>query len=148
MVLAIPFSTLRQVDLSKAGISTLKTTAINQLGYGTNSKILLQFNTRPWNTDGYTGNSLEDACRANLGDDHQPGPQGMMLSFPGGAQGAGLASKYGLTVDEARAPACMAWDLLASLEQIFPGCTAAYNGLAYYNNGVIDPHILGAWSIT
>jgi monoamine oxidase len=68
----------------------------------------------------------------------------MMLSFPGGAQGAGLASKYGLTVDEA--PALMASDLLASLEQIFPGRTAAYNGLAYYNNGVIDPHILGAWS--
>jgi monoamine oxidase len=148
VVLAIPFSTLRQVDLSKAGISALKTTAINQLGYGTNSKILLQFNTRPWNTGGYTGNSLADTLAAQTWEttNYQAGPQGMMLSFPGGAAGAGLASKYGLTTDEGPAPALMASDLLASLEQIFPGCTAAYNGKAYYNTGVIDPHILGAWS--
>jgi monoamine oxidase len=148
VVLAIPFSTLRQVDLTKAGISALKMTAINSLGYGTDSKILLQFNTRPWNTGGYTGNSLEDTLAAQTWEttNYQAGPQGMMLSFPGGAAGAGLASKYGLTTDQGPAPALMVSDLLASLEQVFPGCTAAYNGKAYYNTGVIDPHILGAWS--
>lgn len=148
LVLAIPFSTLRQVDLSQAGIPALKMKAIDTLGYGTNSKILLQFDTRPWNADGRTGNSIEDTLAAQTWEttNYQPGPQGIMLSFPGGAQGAALADRYGLTTDEAPAPPLMASDLLASLEQIFPGCTAAYNGLAYYNNGVIDPHILGAWS--
>jgi len=40
----------------------------------------------------------------------------------------------------------MATDTLALIEPIFPGVTGAYNGLAYYNDGNIDPHLLGAWS--
>ena len=51
-----------------------------------------------------------------------------------------------MTTDEGPAPALMASNLLASLEQDFPGCMAAHNGLAYANFGVNDPHILGAWS--
>jgi monoamine oxidase len=37
-------------------------------------------------------------------------------------------------------------DTLAVLEPIFPGVTANYNGLAYCNDGNIDPHLLGAYS--
>ena len=148
VVLAIPFSTLRHVDLSKASISALKMTAIQNMGYGTNSKIMLQFNNRPWNTDKYTGVSLEDTLAAQTWETttYQPGPQGILLSFPAGAQVAGLASRYGLTVDQGPAPALMASDWLLSFEQIFPGATAAYNGIAYYSIGLLDPHILGAWS--
>jgi monoamine oxidase len=37
-------------------------------------------------------------------------------------------------------------DTLAALEPIFPGVTGAFNGLAYCSVGVLDPHLLGAYS--
>ena len=60
VVLALPFKTLRDVDLSKAGFSPLKMTAINDLGMGTDAKIIMQFNGEPWITDGYTGTTYQD----------------------------------------------------------------------------------------
>ena len=148
VVLAIPFSTLRKVDLSKANLSTLKMTAINHLQLGNNAKIMLQFNSRVWNADGFDGNTFADNGAAVTWEttNYQPGATGILLDFPAGAQGAGLAAKYGLTTDQAAAPAAMVNDTLAVLEPIFPGVTANYNGLAYCNDGNIDPHLLGAYS--
>jgi len=51
-ILALPFSTLRLVDYSQAGFDALKQEAIMQLGYGTISKLFLQFDTRYWNHEG------------------------------------------------------------------------------------------------
>ena len=151
LVLALPFSTLRKVDLSKAGFTTLKMNAINNLGYGTNSKIIVQTNGRPWNTDGYTGSmqtdsGIDGAWELNYQTKNYSSPTALLLAFPGGVNGAGLGAKYGLTVDEGPAPAQMVTDYLAKLEQVLPGITAAYNGKAWYNVGPVDPHILGAWS--
>ena len=75
-------------------------------------------------------------------------PTALLLAFPAGSTASRLRAKYGLTfgTDEAPAPAQMASDYLRHLEKIFPGVTAAYNGKAYYNIGLLDPHILGAWS--
>lgn len=52
VILALPFSTLRQVDYQRADFDALKQTAITQLGYGTISKLFLQFDTRYWYQDG------------------------------------------------------------------------------------------------
>jgi len=49
VILALPFSVLRGLDFSQAGFDPLKQQAIQQLGYGTNSKLVLQFNDRYWN---------------------------------------------------------------------------------------------------
>ena len=152
-VFALPFSTLRRVDLSKAGLSSLKMTAIRQLGYGTNSKIIVQAIGRPWTTGGYTGNFYADTgansgWELNYQASNYSSPTALLLAFPAGATASRLRAKYGLTfgTDEAPAPARMASDYLRHLETIFPGLTAAYNGKAYYNIGLLDPHILGAWS--
>ena len=148
VVLAIPFSTLRKVDLSKANLSALKMTAINNLQLGNNAKIMLQFNQRVWNRDGFNGNCQSDNGAATTWEmtNYQPGASGILLSFPAGVQGQGLATKYGLAADQAAAPTAMVKDTLAVLEPIFPGVTANYNGLAYCNDGNIDPHLLGAYS--
>jgi len=148
LVLAIPFSTLRKVDLSKANLSALKMTAINHLQLGNNAKIMMQFNSRVWNADGFNGNTFSDNGAAVTWEttNYQPGATGILLDFPAGMQGAGLAAKYGLTTDQGPAPTAMVDDTLAVLEPIFPGVTANYNGLAYCNDGNIDPHLLGAYS--
>ena len=50
VILAVPFTTLRQVDLGDAGFSDEMRAAVDELGMGTNAKVLLQFD-RPF----YTG---------------------------------------------------------------------------------------------
>ncbi len=48
VLLAIPFSVLRTLDYADAGFDSVKRTAIEELGYGTNAKLALQFRSRPW----------------------------------------------------------------------------------------------------
>lgn len=60
VVLAIPFTTLRQVELDASlGLPAAKIQAIQQLGYGNNAKIMLGFNGRPW-LPGSNGSSYSD----------------------------------------------------------------------------------------
>jgi len=40
----------------------------------------------------------------------------------------------------------MVSDTLGYLEPVFPGVTAAYNGLAWYDFGLLDPYLQGAYS--
>ena len=47
VVLAIPFTTLRRVDLDGAGLSAKRRPCIDELGMGTNAKVLMQFERRP-----------------------------------------------------------------------------------------------------
>src|SRR5215469_4967297 len=52
VILTLPFSTLRHVDYQQAGFDALKQTTITELGYGTISKLCLQFDTPYWYQDG------------------------------------------------------------------------------------------------
>ncbi len=47
VVLALPFTLLRQVDL-RVQLPAVKRKAIAELGYGTNSKLMVGFDSRPW----------------------------------------------------------------------------------------------------
>jgi monoamine oxidase len=58
--LALPFSTLRDVDLSRSGLSPLKLQAIQQLGMGQNAKLHLQVQQKTWAPLAYSGVSYTD----------------------------------------------------------------------------------------
>jgi monoamine oxidase len=156
VVLAIPPTTLRRVDLSRVPLSPLKQVQIAGSQLGNNVKLLVQVSGRPWEALGYTGTQLNDrvigggwdaSCfeRGSRGAD----AQSLYAVFPGGEAGANFATRYGLTVDGGPAPDRMVNDALAQLEPIFPGVTAAWGAgsrLAYYRDGNIDPFLLGAYS--
>ena len=164
VVLALPFSTLRHVDLTRTNLSPLKRTAIADLQLGNNAKLTIQVAGRPWNADGYTGNMLTDLkLKApgsppgpTLGVDggwdaanYQGGSTGIIADFFGGSDGAALASKYGLNTDDGPAPKALVNDVLINLERVFPGITNAWNAgpkLAHYHDGNLDPRLFGAWS--
>jgi monoamine oxidase len=55
VILALPFSVLRRLDYGDAGFPAIKRVAIEQLGYGSNAKLHLQFSQRLWNTSGPWG---------------------------------------------------------------------------------------------
>ena len=60
-VLAIPFTTLREVELdANLAIPAHQLTAIQELGYGTNAKMMIGFSSRPWRTLGGNGTAYSD----------------------------------------------------------------------------------------
>lgn len=155
VVLAIPFTTLRQVDLSGVTLSDLKRRAIAELALGNNVKIQIQVAKRPWTKDGFSGDALTDAAVDGSWDGTSYQANGkraeteILIAVPGGADGAALASKYGLQQDQGEAPPALVAASLAELEPILPGVTRAWRAgpqLAWVKDGNIDPRLLGAWS--
>ena len=61
VVVAIPFSVLRDVDLhANLSIPQKQQLAIDRLGYGTNAKMMVGFSSRPWVALGASGTAYSD----------------------------------------------------------------------------------------
>jgi monoamine oxidase len=61
VVFALPFTTLRLVDLTESGLSEWKRDVISQVGYGTNAKLMSSFSSRVWRvTHNTSGSSFSD----------------------------------------------------------------------------------------
>jgi monoamine oxidase len=124
VVLALPFSILRSsVTFSKAGWERLKETAIREQGMGTNSKLHVQFTSRPWRGQGYNGETFSDRGYQNTWEVSraQAGASGILVNYTGGKIGA----SFGSGTPESRAQ-----QFLAQAEPVLPGITKAYNGRA------------------
>jgi monoamine oxidase len=148
VVLALPFTKLREVEMSGIDLPRPQQRAIRHEPLGSNSKIQLQFSRRVWNADHWTGNMYDDGIVQGGWETtvDQPGQLGILIALPGGAVGAGIGRRYGLTSYHGPAPDAMARDFLRDFEISFPGVTAAYNGKAYYAWSSGDPYIGGAYS--
>jgi monoamine oxidase len=90
-VLAIPFTLLRSVDLSRVPMSPRHATAIRQEPLGSNSKFFLQFASRRWNAEGVTGNCFDERVVPGGWDatSYQPGQAGILAALPGGENALG-----------------------------------------------------------
>ena len=148
VVLALPFTRLREVDMRGIELPKRQWQAIRQEPLGSNSKIQLQCSTRVWNDDGWTGNVYTDGIlqggwEATL---DQAGPEGILIALPGGHGGADIGRRYGLRTYMGPAPQAMVDDYLNDFDVNFPGVRKAYNGKAYYTWSSGDPHIGGAYS--
>ncbi len=95
VICTIPFTTLREVEgLGELGLSAVKLECINRLGYGTNTKVMIAFKTRFWRkphsgVPANTGSVYGDFPSQNLWETSrlQPGNQGILTAFLGGAAG-------------------------------------------------------------
>jgi monoamine oxidase len=146
VVLALPFSTLRNVDLSQANLSPLKNRAIQQLGMGQNAKLHVQVQRKTWPPLGYSGVSYTDwNAFCVCWDDSVPlgtsGPA-ILLGYPGGSTGQNVLTGAAHGAAPARD---VSW-FLNQIEPIFPGTSAAYSGLAYEDHWSVDPWHRGAYS--
>jgi monoamine oxidase len=147
VVLALPFSTLREADLSRSGLSAAKRRAIRTMGMGTNAKIHLELSRKTWPALGCSGATYGDWQRLACGwDESVPlGPKAepaLYLAFPGGRAGAG-----GLTgAAHGAAPAADVASALGELDRVFPGTSAAFTGRAYEDHWALHPFSHGAYS--
>ena len=118
VVLALPFTLLRTVHID-LDLPPVKRTAITDLAYGTNAKLMLGFDARPWRTRHQSSGSL--VCDLGLQctwetSRAQPGDAGILTNFTGGRHGVALGDAT---------PAEQALRALGQLEQVFPAIANA-----------------------
>jgi monoamine oxidase len=138
-IITIPFSILRSsVDISAAGFSALKRTAIAEMGMGTNSKLHVQFTGRHWNALGCNGETFSDQGYQNTWDATraQPGASGMLVEYTGGTIGAALNG----------APATLASTFLKQIEPVLPGISKKWNGRAALDHWPSNRWTKGSYS--
>lgn len=125
-VITIPFTLLRQVNLSGLNLPSWKTNAIQNLGYGSNAKLLMGFRGKKWRDYGHSGGifsngtALPSSQFIQTGWDNtrlQSGPNGGYTVFQGGNQGSNLSLSQVPT-------------MLNHLNAMWPGTAAQYNNSA------------------
>ncbi len=143
VILALPFSILRGLDYSGAGFNQVKGKAIQLIGYGTNSKLHLQFNKKLWNEPGPwglgDGGSFSDTGYQTTWDvtRAQPGNTGILVNYTGGSTGASFTEN---NVND------YAKNFLKQIEPVFPGIAHQWNGRATLDTPWKNPYLLGSYS--
>jgi len=121
VVLAIPQTLLRDVDVTGANLPEAKLRSIREVAYGTNAKLMMQFSEPVWRTAhastgaSYTDNGLGTGWDGSIG---QPGTQGLFTNFVGGNDGVLLGEGT---------PQEQAAQRLPLLDALYPGAAAAFN---------------------
>jgi monoamine oxidase len=147
VLLALPFSTLRQVSLN-VDLPAVKKKAIAQLGYGNNAKLITAYQERIWrtrhNSTAFVSTDLDfqtiwEASR------YQPGSNGLLTNFTSGQ--SSLLLGQGSAESQAQ-------KLLTQLEKIFPGIPSVRKGEAIraywptepYTRGSYACYLVGQWT--
>ncbi|MGO4105301.1 flavin monoamine oxidase family protein [Leifsonia sp. YAF41] len=145
VILALPFTTLRDCDLSQSGFSALKKRAISEMDLGANAKLHVQVSSRPWVAQGYGGSSYTNISGYQCGWDDTAATsttKGVFNFFPGGRQ---VTSGWtGQPFGPGSATQVAAY--LAQVEPVFPGMTAAYTGKSYRDVWHLNPWSKGSYT--
>ncbi len=154
VILTLPFSTLRHVDYRLAGFDPLKHAAIEQLGYGTISKLFLQFDQPYWYQDGPWPNTnngfiITDLDIQTLWDTSigQTGSSGLLVDYTSGQRGAAYAPQAAYSrIGDSEKIESYARNCLVQLERVFPGISTHYTGKAALSYPTGDPYLNGSYS--
>ncbi|MCS7234770.1 MAG: FAD-dependent oxidoreductase [Armatimonadota bacterium] len=138
VILTVPFTLLREVEL-QVDLPPVKRRAIQELGYGTNSKLILGFRERVWRKTGSSGELFTDLPLQSGWDSSRgrPGREGTYTIFLGGR--AGVDVGQGLAREQAGR-------LLPELERVFPGVQSAYTGRVARWHWPSDPSVRGSYA--
>jgi monoamine oxidase len=147
VALALPFTLLREVDLSRSGFTAAKLRVIDTFGMGSNAKIHLEVAEKTWAHHGFNGVAYTDHDSFDVcWDDSVPlgrdGGPALLLAFPGATAGRTTLTGGAHSVAPARD---VDW-FLDRIDLIFPGTRAAFTGSAYEDHWFRDPWVKGAYS--
>ena len=146
VVLALPFTALRETDLSRLTLSNRKRRAIRTLAMGTNGKMNLQLNRSfaalDWTSDFSSDDPHHVTWDSTYGQT-DPAPRTPVLTIYNGGVGGTT-----LPASRAHAPASDAsvQMMLASLARGLPDIHDAYNGRAYLDFPFLDPWVRGSYA--
>ncbi|MEG4319136.1 MULTISPECIES: NAD(P)/FAD-dependent oxidoreductase [unclassified Microcoleus] len=147
VLLTLPFSTLRDVKIN-VPLPQPKLRAIQQLGYGTNSKLITGYRSRIWRelyrstASVFTDLGFQNTWEATP---FVPTPNGLVTEFTGGKQG--LAIGAGTPEDQAQR-------FLNQFERVFPGVRNLRTGKAVrafwsgerFLKGSYSCYLVGQWT--
>ena len=147
VVLAIPFSVLRLVDLDPSlGLPQWKQDAIDNLGYGTNAKMMVGFSGRPWAPDS-TGSSYSDLAHHQTTWETNPArataTRAVLTDYSSGTRGASLMTGN-VQLEATR--------FLTDLNIVYPGAFAqatrdqAGQVLAHLEHWPSNPFVRGSYT--
>ena len=146
VVFALPFTTLREVDLTGLDLSARRRRAIAQLAMGTNAKLNMQldrsFAELDWSASFASDEPHYVTWDTTYGQtDPAPGTP-VLTIYNGGLEGA----TYPTSDAHAPASAAVMTATLANLERGVVGITAAFNGKAFLDSWVDDPWARGSYA--
>lgn len=120
IIVALPFTILRTLKIG-VELPPIKKKVIQELGYGTNAKIIAGLKKRVWREQGYGGNIFSDEPFQLAWDNSrlQPSQAGGVTFFSGG--------KLGME--------CGQNDMQTQVKRLMPGLEKAYPGLKSQFNG-------------
>ncbi|MBE9162358.1 NAD(P)/FAD-dependent oxidoreductase [Tychonema sp. LEGE 06208] len=147
VLLTLPFSTLRDVKIN-VPLPQPKRRAIEQLGYGTNSKLVTGYRSRIWRevyqstASVYTDLGFQNSSEATP---FAPTGNGLVTNFTGGKQGLAIGS--GTPEDHAK-------QFLGQFERVFPGVSNLRTGKAVrafwsgerFFKGSYSCYLVGQWT--
>ncbi|HWC69750.1 MAG TPA: FAD-dependent oxidoreductase [Actinomycetota bacterium] len=146
VVFALPFTTLRDVDLSGLSLSRRRRRAIDELAMGTNAKLNLQFD-RPfarfdWDAGFSSDQPQYGTWDTTYGQSHPSFREPVLTVYNGGREGA----SYPTDVAHGPASDAIVARALANLERGVTGLSKAYNGKAWLASWVDDPWARGSYA--
>ena len=144
VVLTLPMSTLRQVDLSRAGFGEQKMSAINTLPMGADVKVLLQYDVRPGEMGGWSGGMDHtdpdfDTWESSVA---QPGTSSVITVYAGGRTGASWSAPE----PHAEASETFAHEIAHEVGHAVPESEAHFTGAAWADLWTRDPWTNGAYA--
>ena len=144
VILTLPMSTLRQVDLSRAGFGAQKMAAIADLAMGYDVKLLLQYATRPADMGNWSGGlEYTDPDLVTWESSvAEAGKAGLITVYAGGRTGASWAAPE----SHGPAPGPLVDDILGRIEEGVPGSRARFNGRSWADLWTRDPWTNGAYA--
>ena len=147
IVLALPFTAMRDVDLSRAGFSDLKVSAIDKLGMGSNSKVLLQFDQPLREFDNWSGylqraDDPQFSTWESGSTDSDDRQYSLLTIFAGGRAGASYPTDQAHGV----APSEVADQTLDALDEMLPGIAASQVGDIWLDYWAKDPWVRGSYA--
>jgi len=148
VILATPWTTLRSVDVEGADFPSYRLRAIQELGMGTDVKLLLQYDRRPWKFQVLGRPWSGDLNHSDPNYDtwesstDQPGRCGLITVYAGGIGSATFASP----VPHGAAPQSLSADIVGQMDKVVPDTGKRFNGSAWLDYWTGDPWTLGSYA--
>lgn len=151
IVLAIPFTVLRHVDMSEIEMDPMKRKCIEELGYGQNSKLFAGFNRRVWREEtqskaGFlTNEEIHTGWDNSQLQNNNKGPAGYTV-FLGGTPSIEMSQAAHEQGMKDKVPQEFVERYLHVLEEVFPGMQAEYNKKTWAALWPNNPYSLGSYA--
>jgi monoamine oxidase len=151
VVMAIPFTILREIDMEIEGMSAEKRKCIMELGYGQNNKVMLGMKSRVWREGdkSHAGflfhKNIHNGWDNSQMQNNNEGPAGYTV-FLGGQESLDVAAAAKANGMKDTVPEERIADYTNQLDQVFPGFKDAYGGMhkaALWSN---NPFVKGSYA--